>query len=190
MGPSPRSRNPTAHDHALPPRSPYAGANLYSYCTTVNYHRPAGSMPATASSSTTQASGGTRNSSHARITPGVANIVQGLKDCLYMSNIDALQDWGGTCRYGTCNSRALGSLRSAPGNWCPATPGGAPRSRRRCASDPRRGRRPCAASLFPCYEPPSSLRTQSPRRIPSSPASQRIPRGSAGLKSISPRARS
>lgn len=29
-----------------------------------------------------------------KITRGLANIVQGLKDCLYMGNIDTLRDWG------------------------------------------------------------------------------------------------
>ena len=29
-----------------------------------------------------------------KITRGMANIAQGLEDCLYMGNIDALRDWG------------------------------------------------------------------------------------------------
>lgn len=29
-----------------------------------------------------------------KITRGLANIAQGLEDCLYMGNIDALRDWG------------------------------------------------------------------------------------------------
>ena len=76
------------------PRSPYAVAKLYAYWITVNY-REAYSM---------YACNGIlfNHESHRRgetfvtrkITRGLANIAQGLEQCLYMGNMDALRDWG------------------------------------------------------------------------------------------------
>ena len=76
------------------PRSPYAVAKLYATGSPSITARPMASMPATASSSTTRAPRRGETFVTRKITRGLANIAQGLEDCLYMGNIDALRDWG------------------------------------------------------------------------------------------------
>jgi GDPmannose 4,6-dehydratase len=76
------------------PRSPYAVAKLYAYWIVINYresynlHASNGILfnhesPRRGESFVTR-----------KITIGAASIKAGLKDCLYMGNIDSLRDWG------------------------------------------------------------------------------------------------
>ncbi len=76
------------------PRSPYAVAKMYAYWITVNY-REAYDMYACNGILFNHESPrrGETFVTH-KITRGLANIAQGLEDCLYMGNIDALRDWG------------------------------------------------------------------------------------------------
>ena len=76
------------------PRSPYAVAKLYAYWITVNY-REAYSMYACNGILFNHESPRRGETFVTRkITRGLANIAQGLEECLYMGNMDALRDWG------------------------------------------------------------------------------------------------
>jgi GDPmannose 4,6-dehydratase len=76
------------------PRSPYAVAKLYAYWITVNY-REAYSMYACNGILFNHESPRRGETFVTRkITRGLANIAQGLEQCLYMGNMDALRDWG------------------------------------------------------------------------------------------------
>ena len=76
------------------PRSPYAVAKQYAYWIVVNY-REAYQMYACNGilfNHESQRRGETFVTR--KITRGLANITQGIENCLYMGNIDALRDWG------------------------------------------------------------------------------------------------
>ena len=76
------------------PRSPYAVAKLYAYWITVNY-REAYEMYACNGILFNHESPRRGETFVTRkITRGLANIAQGLEDCLYMGNMNALRDWG------------------------------------------------------------------------------------------------
>ncbi|OEU71202.1 MAG: GDP-mannose 4,6-dehydratase [Desulfuromonadales bacterium C00003093] len=76
------------------PRSPYAVAKLYAYWIAVNY-REAYSMYACNGILFNHESPRRGETFVTRkITRGLANIAQGLEDCLYLGNMDALRDWG------------------------------------------------------------------------------------------------
>ena len=76
------------------PRSPYAVAKLYAYWTVVN-HREAYDIFACNGILFNHESPRRGETFVTRkITRGLANISQGLENCLYMGNIDAKRDWG------------------------------------------------------------------------------------------------
>lgn len=76
------------------PRSPYAVAKLYAFWITVNY-REAYQMYACNGILFNHESPRRGETFVTRkITRGLANIAQGLDECLYMGNLDALRDWG------------------------------------------------------------------------------------------------
>src|SRR5665811_268437 len=76
------------------PRSPYAVAKLYGYWITVNY-REAYKMYACNGILFNHESPVRGETFVTRkITRALANISQGLEDCLFMGNIDSLRDWG------------------------------------------------------------------------------------------------
>lgn len=76
------------------PRSPYAVAKMYSYWITVNYREAYGMYACNGIlfNHESPRRGGTFVTR--KITRGLANIAQGLEDCLYLGNMDALRDWG------------------------------------------------------------------------------------------------
>lgn len=76
------------------PRSPYAVAKLYSYWITVNYREAYGMYACNGILFNHESPRRGETFVTRKITRGVANIAQGLEDCLYMGNIDALRDWG------------------------------------------------------------------------------------------------
>jgi GDPmannose 4,6-dehydratase len=76
------------------PRSPYAVAKLYSYWTTVNYREAYGLYACNGILFNHESPRRGETFVTRKITRGLANIAQGLEDCLYMGNIDALRDWG------------------------------------------------------------------------------------------------
>jgi GDPmannose 4,6-dehydratase len=76
------------------PRSPYAVAKLYAYWITVNYREAYGIYACNGILFNHESPRRGETFVTRKITRGLANINQGLEDCLYMGNIDALRDWG------------------------------------------------------------------------------------------------
>jgi GDPmannose 4,6-dehydratase len=76
------------------PRSPYAAAKLYAYWITVNYREAYGLYACNGILFNHESPRRGETFVTRKITRGLANISQGLEDCLYMGNIDALRDWG------------------------------------------------------------------------------------------------
>jgi len=76
------------------PRSPYAVAKLYSYWITVNYREAYGMYACNGILFNHESPRRGETFVTRKITRGLANIAQGLENCLYMGNIDALRDWG------------------------------------------------------------------------------------------------
>jgi GDPmannose 4,6-dehydratase len=76
------------------PRSPYAVAKMYAYWITVNYREAYGLYACNGILFNHESPRRGETFVTRKITRGLSNIVQGLEDCLYMGNIDALRDWG------------------------------------------------------------------------------------------------
>lgn len=76
------------------PRSPYAAAKLYAYWITVNYREAYGMFACNGILFNHESPRRGETFVTRKITRGLANISQGLEECLYMGNIDALRDWG------------------------------------------------------------------------------------------------
>ena len=76
------------------PRSPYAVAKLYAYWITVNYREAYGMYACNGVLFNHESPRRGETFVTRKITRGLANIAQGLEDCLYMGNMDALRDWG------------------------------------------------------------------------------------------------
>jgi GDPmannose 4,6-dehydratase len=76
------------------PRSPYAVAKLYAYWIVVNYREAYGLYACNGILFNHESPRRGETFVTRKITRGLANITQGLDDCLYMGNIDALRDWG------------------------------------------------------------------------------------------------
>jgi GDPmannose 4,6-dehydratase len=76
------------------PRSPYAVAKLYAYWIVVNYREAYGMYACNGILFNHESPRRGETFVTRKITRGLANIAQGLEECLYMGNIDALRDWG------------------------------------------------------------------------------------------------
>jgi len=76
------------------PRSPYAVAKLYAYWITVNYREAYGLYACNGILFNHESPRRGETFVTRKITRGLCNIAQGLEDCLYMGNLDALRDWG------------------------------------------------------------------------------------------------
>ncbi len=76
------------------PRSPYAVAKMYAYWITVNYREAYGMYACNGILFNHESPRRGETFVTRKITRGLANIAQGLEECLYMGNIDALRDWG------------------------------------------------------------------------------------------------
>jgi GDPmannose 4,6-dehydratase len=76
------------------PRSPYAVAKLYAYWIVVNYREAYGMYACNGILFNHESPRRGETFVTRKITRGLANIAQGLEDCLYMGNMDALRDWG------------------------------------------------------------------------------------------------
>lgn len=76
------------------PRSPYAVAKMYAYWICVNYREAYGMFACNGILFNHESPRRGETFVTRKITRGLANISQGLEDCLYMGNIDALRDWG------------------------------------------------------------------------------------------------
>tara|TARA_B110000008_G_C16954294_1_gene557522 strand:- start:1188 stop:2285 length:1098 start_codon:yes stop_codon:yes gene_type:complete len=76
------------------PRSPYAVAKMYAYWITVNYREAYGMFACNGILFNHESSRRGETFVTRKITRGLANIAQGLDECLYLGNLDALRDWG------------------------------------------------------------------------------------------------
>jgi GDPmannose 4,6-dehydratase len=74
------------------PRSPYAVAKMYAYWIAVNYREAYGIYACNGILFNHESPRRGETFVTRKITRGMANISQGLEDCLYMGNIDALRD--------------------------------------------------------------------------------------------------
>ena len=76
------------------PRSPYAAAKLYAYWITVNYRESYGMYACNGILFNHESPRRGETFVTRKITRALANISQGLEQCLYLGNMDALRDWG------------------------------------------------------------------------------------------------
>jgi GDPmannose 4,6-dehydratase len=76
------------------PRSPYAAAKLYAYWITVNYRESYGMYACNGILFNHESPRRGETFVTRKITRGIANIAQGLEECLYLGNMDSLRDWG------------------------------------------------------------------------------------------------
>ncbi len=76
------------------PRSPYAVAKLYAYWIVVNYREAYDLYACNGILFNHESPRRGETFVTRKITRGLANIAQGLEECLYMGNLDALRDWG------------------------------------------------------------------------------------------------
>lgn len=76
------------------PRSPYAVAKLYAYWITINYREAYGMYACNGILFNHESPRRGETFVTRKITRGLCNIAQGLEQCLFMGNMDALRDWG------------------------------------------------------------------------------------------------
>lgn len=76
------------------PRSPYAVAKMYAYWITVNYRESYGMYACNGILFNHESPRRGETFVTRKITRALANIAQGLEDCLYLGNMNALRDWG------------------------------------------------------------------------------------------------
>jgi GDPmannose 4,6-dehydratase len=86
--------NPQKETTPFYPRSPYAVAKLYAYWITVNYREAYGMYACNGILFNHESPRRGETFVTRKITRGLTNIAQGLEQCLYMGNMDALRDWG------------------------------------------------------------------------------------------------
>lgn len=76
------------------PRSPYAAAKLYAYWITINYREAYGIYACNGILFNHESPRRGETFVTRKITRGIASLVYGLSDRLYLGNIDASRDWG------------------------------------------------------------------------------------------------
>lgn len=76
------------------PRSPYAVAKLYAYWICVNYREAYDMYACNGILFNHESPRRGETFVTRKITRGLANISQGLEECIYLGNLDALRDWG------------------------------------------------------------------------------------------------
>ena len=76
------------------PRSPYGVAKLYAYWIAVNYREAYGIYACNGILFNHESPRRGETFVTRKITRGLANIAQGLEDCLHLGNVSALRDWG------------------------------------------------------------------------------------------------
>jgi len=76
------------------PRSPYGAAKVYAYWITVNYREAYGLYACNGILFNHESPIRGETFVTRKITRGLARIREGLDECLYLGNLDALRDWG------------------------------------------------------------------------------------------------
>ena len=88
------NQSPQNESTPFHPRSPYGVAKLYAYWITVNYREAYGMYACNGILFNHESPRRGETFVTRKITRAMANMSQGLEDCLYMGNMDALRDWG------------------------------------------------------------------------------------------------
>ncbi len=76
------------------PRSPYGVAKLFAHWITVNYRESYGIYACNGILFNHESSRRGETFVTRKITRGICNVSQGLDECLFLGNLDALRDWG------------------------------------------------------------------------------------------------
>ena len=76
------------------PRSPYGAAKVYAHWITVNYREAYGLFACSGILFNHESPIRGETFVTRKITRGLARIAEGLEECLYLGNMDALRDWG------------------------------------------------------------------------------------------------
>ena len=76
------------------PRSPYGAAKVYAHWITVNYREAYGLFACNGILFNHESPIRGETFVTRKVTRGLARITEGLQDCLYLGNLDALRDWG------------------------------------------------------------------------------------------------
>ena len=76
------------------PRSPYAVAKLFAYWSVINYREAYGIFACNGILFNHESERRGETFVTRKITRGLANISQGIDECLYLGNLSALRDWG------------------------------------------------------------------------------------------------
>jgi GDPmannose 4,6-dehydratase len=85
---------PQTEETPFYPRSPYACAKAYSFYLTRNYREGYGMFAVNGILFNHESPRRGENFVTRKITYGLARILAGLQDCLYLGNLDAKRDWG------------------------------------------------------------------------------------------------
>lgn len=101
------------------PRSPYAVAKMYAYWITINYRESYGMYACNGILFNHESPRRGETFVTRKITRGLANIAQGLEECMYMGNINALRDWGHAKDYVRMQWMML--QQDKPDDFCIAT---------------------------------------------------------------------
>ena len=86
--------SPQSESTPFYPRSPYAVAKLFAYWTIVNYREAYNFYACNGILFNHESPRRGETFVTRKITRGLANISQGLQECLFMGNLDAKRDWG------------------------------------------------------------------------------------------------
>lgn len=76
------------------PRSPYAASKLYAYWITINYREAYGMYACNGILFNHESPRRGETFVTRKITRGLARVLTGLDDCLYLGNMNSLRDWG------------------------------------------------------------------------------------------------
>lgn len=85
---------PQNEDTPFRPRSPYAAAKLYAHWITVNYREAYGMYAVSGILFSHESPLRGETFVTRKITRGLARVVLGQQDCIYLGNLDARRDWG------------------------------------------------------------------------------------------------
>ncbi len=112
-------QSPQSETTPFQPRSPYGAAKLYAYWITVNYREAYGIHASNGILFNHESPMRGETFVTRKIARGVAAIVKGAQDCLYLGNLDAVRDWGHARDY----ARGMWSMlqQDKPGDYVLAT---------------------------------------------------------------------
>jgi GDPmannose 4,6-dehydratase len=91
--------SPQTENTPFYPRSPYAVSKLFSYWMVVNYREAYGIFACNGILFNHESPRRGETFVTRKITRGLANISQGLQECLYLGNLEAKRDWGHASDY-------------------------------------------------------------------------------------------